>query len=417
MTVKKRLISMFARWYTSDKRRAKIYRRAEKKLLKRRKQGHGDCYLRADDPYSYLLSQVLPQFCEKYACELRPIIVTHLEDSCYPERQLLADYALEDCQRLARAYNLEPPVKRSSLSEKASLVLCEAAQGSHPWKAIAAIFKSLWVAHTAIPGIQSANIPILQQQLTDNNTVMIKRGHYLTAMIEYAGEKYWGIDRLHYLERRLTDGELLFPSPDQNNFTGTADSGKGKVLSCYFSFRSPYSYILLTRLFALADHYQCELELKPILPMVMRGLSVPTSKRLYILLDAKREANRHDIPFGYISDPLGKGVENALALFYVAKNMGKEREYVLAMTKASWSKAIDISNLKNLRSLCHELALDWPSCESALMSENWRDFAEMNRQEIYEYGLWGVPAMIIDSLVVWGQDRLWMVDQHLSRGQ
>ncbi|MDP5211080.1 DsbA family protein [Microbulbifer sp. 2205BS26-8] len=417
MTVKKRLVSLFARWYTSDKRRVRNYRRAEKKLLRRRKQGHGYCYLRADDPYSYLLSQVLHEFCEKYALTLHPIIVTQLEDSCYPERQLLAEYAIEDCQRLALAYNIEPPVKRSSFSEKASLVLCEAAQGSQPWEAIAAIFQSLWVTHTAIPAIQSTNILVLQQQLASNNIVMPKRGHYLTAMIEYAGEKYWGLDRLHYLERRLTDGELLFPSPDQNKCTGAADSGKGKVLSCYFSFRSPYSYILLTRLFALADHYQCELDLKPVLPMVMRGLSVPASKRLYILLDAKREANRHNIPFGYISDPLGKGVENALALFYVAKNMGKEREYVLAMTSASWSKAIDISNLKNLRSLCRELALDWPSCENALMSEKWREFAEMNRQEIYEYGLWGVPAMMVDSLVVWGQDRLWMIDQHLSREQ
>ncbi|MEX2963616.1 DsbA family protein [Microbulbifer sp. TYP-18] len=326
---------------------------------------------------------------------------------------MLADYALGDCQRLAAAYGLEPPIKRSAMSEKANLALCKAAQQPDPWSAIAAIFKALWATQEAIPGIHGHEVAALRKQLHNNNLLMAKRGHYLTAMIDYAGDKYWGLDRLHYLERRFTDGELLFPCLDQEIPAGPAGAGKGKSLSCYFSIRSPYSYILLPRLFALADHYQCELNLKPVLPMVTRGLPVPSVKRFYILLDVKREANRHQIPFGYISDPLGKGVDNALALHDYAKSMGKERAFLLAITKACWSEGIDLSNTKNLHSICRQLELDWPSCEQALQNDNWRSVVEENRQELYEYGLWGVPAMTVDSLVVWGQDRLWMVDRYL----
>ena len=41
--------------------------------------------------------------------------------------------------------------------------------------------------------------------------------------------------------------------------------------------------------------------LRPVLPMVMRALPVPLKKRLYIIRDCKREAERFDLPFGNIT--------------------------------------------------------------------------------------------------------------------
>lgn len=57
----------------------------------------------------------------------------------------------------------------------------------------------------------------------------------------------------------------------------------------------------------LARRYGADLRLRYILPMVMRGLPVPLVKRRYILLDAKREADRAGLPFGRIVDPVGGG--------------------------------------------------------------------------------------------------------------
>src|SRR6202000_2087417 len=86
------------------------------------------------------------------------------------------------------------------------------------------------------------------------------------------------------------------------------------VIECWFSFRSPYSWIAFPRVRALARHHGAELRLRYILPMVMRGLPVPRVKARYIMFDTNREAGRVGVPFGTIVDPVGAGAERALAV-------------------------------------------------------------------------------------------------------
>jgi len=74
----------------------------------------------------------------------------------------------------------------------------------------------------------------------------------------------------------------------------------------FFSLRSPYSAIAAQRLFALANPAGIQVNLRFVLPMVMRGLPVPRHKRQYISLDAAREAHRLGVPFGRINDPVGR---------------------------------------------------------------------------------------------------------------
>jgi hypothetical protein len=45
------------------------------------------------------------------------------------------------------------------------------------------------------------------------------------------------------------------------------------------------------------------IDIRPLMPTVLRGLSVPLAKQLYILGDACREASAWNIPFGKIADP------------------------------------------------------------------------------------------------------------------
>ena len=61
-----------------------------------------------------------------------------------------------------------------------------------------------------------------------------------------------------------------------------------------------------------------DLELKPVLPMVMRGMAVPQAKRIYILTDSKREAEKFGLEFGCIVDPLGPGIEHLRAIIRIA---------------------------------------------------------------------------------------------------
>ena len=49
----------------------------------------------------------------------------------------------------------------------------------------------------------------------------------------------------------------------------------------------------------------------------------------------------------------------------------------------------------------------------ALKHEGWRDTAERNREALFGLGLWGVPSFAVGDTAVWGQDRLWLIEQAL----
>ena len=165
---------------------------------------------------------------------------------------------------------------------------------------------------------------------------MLRRlGHYQGSMIWYLGEWFWGVDRLDHLERSLTDQGLNRDASDAITYTRTwadltstatrlpdAHPAAETTLEVFFSIRSPYSYLGLERAIQLADAWNTPLQLRPVLPMVMRGQSVPDAKKWYIFHDTKREADKLGIPYGFVADPLGPGVERCYALFEYARSPG-----------------------------------------------------------------------------------------------
>ena len=48
-----------------------------------------------------------------------------------------------------------------------------------------------------------------------------------------------------------------------------------------------------------------------------------------------------------------------------------------------------------------------------MKDDTWRRIAEANRVEMLGLGLWGVPSFRVGDTAVWGQDRLWAVQQAL----
>ena len=90
----------------------------------------------------------------------------------------------------------------------------------------------------------------------------------------------------------------------------------------FFSFRSPYSYLAGPRAFGLRDRFEIELAFRGVIPMAMRGQSVPRAKRLHTLRDADREAARLGMPFGRIHDPIGAG---AMRCLLVAEHARRRR--------------------------------------------------------------------------------------------
>ena len=65
----------------------------------------------------------------------------------------------------------------------------------------------------------------------------------------------------------------------------------------------------------------------------MRNLPVPRRKGMYIIADSKREANRIDVPFGRIADPVGEPVRRCYSLFNMAREAGLEKEWLCLSAK------------------------------------------------------------------------------------
>lgn len=67
------------------------------------------------------------------------------------------------------------------------------------------------------------------------------------------------------------------------------------------------------------------------------------NKRLYILLDAKREAETHDLNFGKIVDPVGAGVERTFAVYdeiLHRRKIQRQREFLLAFAECVWGEGV-----------------------------------------------------------------------------
>jgi 2-hydroxychromene-2-carboxylate isomerase len=206
---------------------------------------------------------------------------------------------------------------------------------------------------------------------------------------------------------------LFAPGEDLQLSPGLVDP---PAIDFFLSLRSPYSAIVAPRVFALARLCGAPVNLRFVLPMVMRGLPVPREKRQYISLDAAREARLRNTPFGRINDPVGRPTERGLALIPYAEQHGRGQEYLLSFMQGVWAEGIDAGSDRGLRRIVERAGLTWDGAVLALQDEGWRKTAEDNRAEMFALGLWGVPSFRVrgpQECAVWGQDRLWAVTDAL----
>jgi 2-hydroxychromene-2-carboxylate isomerase len=174
----------------------------------------------------------------------------------------------------------------------------------------------------------------------------------------------------------------------------------------FFSFRSPYSYLAAPRVFALSDMYDIDVVLRGVIPMVMRGQSVPRAKSLHTLRDVAREADRLGMPFGRIHDPVGAGALRCLAVGEHAVDVGLERAFVETASRAIWGEAVDVASDRGLRGVCERAGLEWAACRAAVGDPALRARVEANTDALAALGHWGVPVLVHRGEQYWGQDRI-----------
>ena len=433
MSVRNRLRSKLLSAYLSEgtRRRSQAWHEARRKLSGKGHEVHA--FLQLDDPYSYLLSRYLPELAADYEIELRVHLSQALGGDYEAAREMRADYTVLDCGRVAAELGIPfldkaaaPPIEYGTALVDA---LAAATQSDDFLARFGRVLEMYWrgdataAAGYAPDAVAGSAAPVVAA----SQRALQRMGHYDSAMLHYGGDWYWGIDRLHYLTARLdalglaryANGNARLRSIRQVMHIDLPVARPAAArdlppLDLFYSFRSPYSQLCLRRVYELADAFGLDLMLRPVLPLMMRGASLPSSKIRYIIRDAMREAETLGIPFGDAIDPLGAGVERCHAVFAYAQSEKRGREFLLNAAELIWGHAVDASTDKGMRRITARTGLFWPEVKQAMESDDWRETEAENRQLMLSLGSWGVPTIGIGDYVVWGQDRIWLLARHLE---
>lgn len=390
-----------------------------------------------DDPYSHLALQAIGPLLERYQVEIRYHLTSQTDRHHVPEPEMLATYARRDCATVAPHYGLEfpadaKPPTQSSVGRIERMLARQTASARFLEVALEA-GRALWRGDTEALDRTTERMPSASDvevgaALKAGNDLRTRKRHYSGGMFWYQGEWYWGVDRLHHLERRLIALGASIDAATHPRFDrppldpGTVRNNGRLTLEIFPSLRSPYTAMIFDRSVQLAESVGILVTIRPVLPMVMRGVPVPAAKGFYIMIDTIREAEHIAAPFGNMYDPVGRAVERGFALWPFAHDKGRGAEFISAFLKAAFVDGRPTGTEDGLRHVVEEAGLSFEEARPSLEKEAWRDELENNRQELYnELGIWGVPSFRLrdaegePDLCVWGQDRLWLVAAEIRR--
>lgn len=428
------LTSRLMRHVNSPGRLQRTRKRAERGRIKAGGRHSVEYFHKVEDGYSHLAAQVLKKLAERYDVEFVCHLVSGPSGNNSPEPDLLLQLSRYDARKVASAYELVFPSHPESpdpvLVSLAESVLAK--QGNTEFlEHVEAIGTALWSGDKAALFQYAeqwghADTHLVQERIARGNERLRALKHYSSAMFYYGGEWYWGVDRLYHLERRFRDLGLdqnaaappLVPRPTE---VGKQKDNGSLTLEFFPSLRSPYTAISFDRTVQLAQDTGVSLVVRPVLPMVMRGVPATRQKGMYIFFDTAREAAAADVPFGNFYDPIGDPVRKGYALYYWACEQGRGIEFFSAFLRCAFALGINLNRRKGLQQAVEMAGLDWSAAQHHVDDRSWEAALEVNRRAMYEAGLWGVPSFRLmdeegkECLAIWGQDRLWLVAREIQR--
>ena len=389
-------------------------------------RGHEVYYFhQLKDPYSYLACQTLSELLDTYNINLKILVVG--EPNIIHEPDMFYEYCFDDASSIANNYGLNTlpskPPSSSAIKLGERILLNEENLGHD---LLIRITEKVWSNEIKELEELSKHTQEVENHLEENNLKRKTLGHYQGGVFHYEGENYWGVDRLSYLEDRLKalglkkNDNTINKGPKIIRRPSPFEHEEELILEFFPSLNSPYTYISFERVKQIESDYPVRVITKPVLPMLMRNMEIPSYKGKYILTDTAREARRLGIKIGPILSPLGKPAERAYSLFPWVNSHGKGLDYMYELMKSSFADGVDIGKKKYLKNLIKSLDLNWKEASKELDSNNWKQILEQNRLDMYEGNSWGVPSFkLIDEQksevqTIWGQDRIWQIEKYIK---
>ncbi len=192
-----------------------------------------------------------------------------------------------------------------------------------------------------------------------------------------------------------------------------------RQLDFYFDFMSPFSYLAYWRLGTLARQY--DLDIKPIvidLAFVKkavgntgpRNVDIPL-KIKYLREDLARWARRYEIPLIFPAS-LELRRMNIGALY--AADRGQSASYLQIAWHQCWTTGADMSDIAQLVRIARDLSWNESDLLSFLDSEGAAARYRADSQGAVARGVFGVPTMMIEDRMWWGNDRIDFLVEYLS---
>ena len=419
-------------------------RKAKEKLRVKEGRPHTVFYFHSlSDPYAHLTIQVIKKLISNFNIVLEIFFISEPSENFTPEKTMYRKHCLKDSKEIAPFYGLIFEAKEFYLKENEKLAykILDHFSDINQDDYIDLIFKVsslLWDNNIAGLNAIISNLSDKERELLSKKNIDINiKGnkkiqsleYYFSASFHYEGENYWGIDRLGYLEERLIELGLkknnshknIVKKLEKSKFDSNQIIKKDNslILEFFPSLNSPYTYISFKRVERLIDNYPIKLLTKPVLPMLMRNMKIPTHKGKYILSDSAREGRKYGSIIKDIYSPIGSPANKAYSLFPIIDSYGLGFRYLEELTKASFFYGINIGNEEFLEKLSKDLGLPWDKIRVELNTDNWRSILEKNLKDMYSGNSWGVPSFKLTNFdnsnpyYQWGQDRIWLIENEI----
>ena len=388
---------------------------------------------KVDDPYSHLTIQSIEKLKSSYNISFKPILVGEEDAEAIHETSLYSKYCLEDVKRIAPFYDIAFPGNSYPSKEmiyKANSILSAVNESKFSEIAIKVSF-ALWSGDKdtidSLVAIFSSSKDKVIDKIIEGNKIRNDKGYYFGSAFYYENELYWGLDRLNYLEERLSElGLSTNPVKDpiySLNLSAPKHiiSNKKVNLTYYPSLNSPYTLVSAKRVKELSETYPINLITKPVLPMLMRDMTIPEYKAKYIISDAAREGRKYGHEIKNIYSPLGSPARKAYSLFPNIDKAGKGFEYIYELLNASFQDGVNIGNNDYLETLINKLGLDWSIIKNDLNTKQWKHDLDLNLKDMYSGNCWGVPSFKVtdedgsNPFYAWGQDRIWLIKEEIAK--
>ncbi len=212
-----------------------------------------------------------------------------------------------------------------------------------------------------------------------------------------------------------------------------------EIVDVYWSFRSPYSYLVTPDLIRLRNDYDVDVSVRVVYPIAVRDPSLvfdPSNrnKAIYIGRDSRRRADFLGMPFFAPNpDPIVQDfatmtvaeeqphIHRLSALGIEASRRGRGLEFVVEVAATIFGGTKGWDQGDHLKDATARAGLDLDELDAAIDGGDQLDEVERNQQALDAAGHWGVPTMVVRDEPFFGQDRIdtlrWRLDQlGLTRG-